>query len=300
MQENNYIIDNHPYDLGKDIYGKHHDVREVQPILLKMILELDRVCRKNNIPYALSFGSALGLYNYGGFIPLDDDMDVAVDYFDVPRLVEALKNDLGEGFSFDCYEDNKKFNVMIPTFKIRYKNSYIKEKFYYTLPNRCGNGDGIFIDIVAFMGVPEDKKQHRRLLKYAKRRMISYSILDAFFRIHPYKYKAQLKLYENLVANEYKDSNMVSQTVIIPFQDWAEKKENLAYPRDVIYPFKEYDFLGHKIYSFNKLEEFCKLCYGKKSLKVLKNGKWIDPLPMNKRKAKHNLTYNLTSDQKKK
>ena len=291
---NEYVIDHNPYDLGKDKRGQHHDVREVHPILLKIVLELDRICRKYDIPYALSFGSALGIYNYGGFIPWDDDMDIAIDYFDIPRLVSALKEDLGEEFSFDCYEDNKRFNVMIPTFKIRYKDSYIKEKYWYNLPNRCRNGNGLFIDIVAFMGVPEKEEDHIKLLQYAKKRMVRYIAFDAYFRIHPYGLKKRLKVFESLVANEFKDSPMVSQTVIIPFQDWAEKKEHLAYPRDVIYPFKEYDFCGHKLYSFNKLEEFCRLCYGEKCLKQYINGEWVDPLPMENRCAKHNSTYLLS------
>ena len=66
-----YIIDETPYNLGKDKNGVKHDVREIHPILLKLIFELDRICRKYNIGYALTFGSALGLYNYHGFIPWD-------------------------------------------------------------------------------------------------------------------------------------------------------------------------------------------------------------------------------------
>ena len=111
--------------------------------------------------------------------------------------------------------------------------------------------------------------------------------------------KEKLKLFEQLVASEYKDSPYVSQTVIIPFQDWAEKKENLAYPREVIYPFKEYDFCGHKLYSFNNVKTFCELCYGKKALKREENGTLIDPLPMDKRKAKHNAGYNLDNSNRK-
>ncbi len=298
MANSDFIIDNNPYDLGKDVNGKHHDVREVHPLLLKMVLELDRICRKYDIPYALSFGSALGIINYGGFIPWDDDMDIAIDYFDIERLTKALKEDLSDEFSFDCYEDNKRFNVLIPTFKIRYKNSYIHETFWYTLPNRCKNGDGIFIDIVAFMGVPSDVKEHRKLLKYAKNRMVGYVISDAFLRIHPFKMKKKLKEFERKTAEQYKDSPTVSQTVIIPFQDWAEKKENLAYPREVIYPFREYDFDGHKLFSFNNVEEFCRLCYGEKCLKKKVDGVWVDPLPKKKRNAKHNLTYNLFSSEK--
>ena len=294
------IIDNHPYPLGKDIYGVHHNVSDIHPILMKLIMELDRVCRKNNIPYAAAFGSALGIYNYEGFIPWDDDMDVAIDYFDIPRFIEALQKDLSDDFSFDCYETDKRYNVLIPAFKIRYKNSYIKEANALTLPNRCHNGDGIYIDVVAFMGVPEDPKEHKKLIKFSKRRMVWYVILDGFLRIHPFHMKKKLKEFERKVATQYKDSSMISQTVIIPFQDWGDEKDRLAFPRDVIYPFREYDFNGEKIYSFNNVEEFCRLCYGQKSLRKLVNGEWVDPYPQEKRGSKHNMTFNLESSDRKK
>ena len=293
------VIDNTPYKLGKDIHGKEHDVREIHPILLKIMDELDRICRKNNIPYALCFGSALGIYNYEGFIPWDDDMDIAIDYFDVPRLVEALQKDLSEDFTFDCYETNKRFNVLIPTFKIRYKNSYLKERYYYSLPNRCRNGDGIFIDVVAFMGVPQDPKEHHKLIKFSKRWMPFYVFVDAYLRIHPYHTKKRLKEYERKIAEQYKDSPEVSQTVIIPFQDWGDEKDKFSFPRNVIYPFKEYDFEGRKYYSFNNVEEFCRLCFGERSLRKEVDGKWIDPYPIEKRNSKHNKTFNLLSSDKK-
>lgn len=296
---NNYVVDNNPYNLGKDINGKEHDVREVHPILIKLILELDRICRKNNIGYALCYGSALGIYNYGGFIPWDDDMDIAIDYFDIPRFIEALNKDLGDEFSFDCYETNKRYNVLIPTFKLRYKNSYIKERYYFSLPNRCHRGDGIYIDIVAFMGVPADPKQHMKLIKHSKNWMPYYVFLDAYLRIHPLILKWRLKRFERKVATKYKDSPMVSQTVIIPFQDWGDEKDKLAYPRDILYPLKEYDFCGHKVYSFNNVEEYCRICFGEKSLRKEKDGVWYDPYPEEKRNSKHNKTYNLESNQRK-
>ena len=294
------VIDNNTYKLGKDIYGNTHTAKELQAILLKIILEIDRVCRKNNVPYALGFGSALGIQNYEGFIPWDDDMDVVVDYFDVPRLVEAFRKDLGEDFAFDCYEDNPRYNVLIPTFKVRYKHSYLKEKNFLTLPNRCHNGDGIFIDMVAFMGVPEDPKEHRKLIKFSKRRMLPYVITDGIFRIHPYRLKKKLKDYERKIAEQYKDSPRVSQTVIIPFQDWESIVDKLSFPRDVIYPFREYDFEGHKLFSFNNVEEFCRLRYGERCLAKLVDGKWFDPYPMEKRDpSKHYNNYNLLNSDKK-
>ena len=91
------------------------------------MVEIDRICRKNNIPYALAFGSALGLYNYQGFIPWDDDADIAIDYFDIPRLAAAFKKDLSDEFEFTCYEADERCNVLIPTFKVK-KNLLNEDK----------------------------------------------------------------------------------------------------------------------------------------------------------------------------
>ncbi|MDY4849223.1 MAG: LicD family protein [Bacilli bacterium] len=282
-----YIVDDNIYPIKKDIDGNIVNNKELQALLLDMVLELDRVCRKNNIPYALGFGSALGLFNYHGFIPWDDDMDIVIDYEDINRLIDAFNRDLDSKYYFDCYEDDKRYNVLIPTFKLKMHGTFLKEKNYYTIPNRCKKGNGIFIDIVAFMGVPSTKKAHRKLLRYAKNRLVPYFILDSIFHIQPYKMKKHIKEYEAKIYEQYKDSPTVSQTVIIPFQNWSTVVNQLAFPREVIYPFKEYDFMGHKLYSFNDLEEFCRLRYGDKSLKKLVNDHYEDPFPKRKRKVGH-------------
>jgi hypothetical protein len=94
---------------------------------------------------------------------------------------------------------------------------------------------------------------------------------------------------EKEVAEKYKDSDYLSQTVIIPFQDWTNEchVEHLAFPKEVILPFKEYDFEGHKIYSFNNIPEFCKIWWGESSLREFKDGKWIDNYPKKERKLRH-------------
>ena len=289
----NKVIDTSVYEIGKDSDGVMRNTKELHEILLKMILEFDRICRKNDIPYALGFGSALGVYNYQGFIPWDDDMDIVVPLEYFPKLCEACKNDLSEEYSFECYENNKKYNVLIPTGKFRLKSSYLKELSALTLPNKGGTGATLFLDVCAFMGVPEDPKEHIKLIKYTKRRMPWYVFVDGILRLNPYKLKARLKKFELNVAEKYKDSPMVSQTVIIPWQDWSSLVNKLAFPREVIYPFKEYDFEGHKLFSFNNVEEFCRLRYGEKSLRKWDGEKWVDPFPQAKRKVDHIRHYNL-------
>ena len=90
-------------------------VRQLQLEVLSIMDEVHRVCVKNNIDYALIAGSMLGIVNYKGFIPWDDDMDVCVKREDWNRFIEALKKDLSDDFYFQCYETDKRFNTIINT-----------------------------------------------------------------------------------------------------------------------------------------------------------------------------------------
>ena len=123
-----YVIDNNPYLLKKDVDGNRIPINEIQKVIFSIVLEIDRVCRKNNIPYALAFGSALGIYNYGGFIPWDDDADIAIDYFDLSRLIAAFEKDLSSEYEFICYEKDDRYNVLIPTIKVKKRMGYMREK----------------------------------------------------------------------------------------------------------------------------------------------------------------------------
>ena len=281
------------YTLGKDLDGNVVTVKELQKVLLDMVVEIDRICRKNNIPYALAFGSALGIQNFGGFIPWDDDIDIAIDYFDIPRLVEALKNDLSDEYYFDCYENDKKYNVLIPTIKVRKKNSYIREVNSFRLPNRC-EGDGIYVDIVAFMGVPKNRFKHYMHLCWTKALVAPYFLLDSLLRIHPYGLKKAIKKHEAKLANKYKDSDFIGQTFAIPFQNWGAPMKALVYPKDVIYPFKEYEFEGHKFYSFANVYEFCKIKFGEKGFNVWDGEKWVNKFPNYRKNPKHFRKFSLS------
>ncbi len=52
--------------------------RKMQLTELEMLVEFDRVCRNNNINYVLFGGSLLGAVRHQGYIPWDDDADIAM------------------------------------------------------------------------------------------------------------------------------------------------------------------------------------------------------------------------------
>ena len=288
MDNLGFIKDETQYLLGKDTDGTLTYFKDIQGIVFDIILEIDRICRKNNIPYALAFGSALGLYNYQGFIPWDDDADIAIDYFDIQRLKEAFDKDLGPDFDYICYEKDERWNVLIPTFKVKKRVGYMQDRNYKLIPDRTNSYEGFFVDIVAFMGM-KNAKEHKKIIHRSQRRLVKYFISDYMFNHDPLRLKHKIKEEEKVLAELYKDAPYVCQSPIIPFQT---PKINL-YPREVIYPFKEYLFNGHKLYSFNDVETFCKMRYGEKSLKQLENGQLIDKLPQKERKALHVRKFHL-------
>ena len=42
-----------------------------------------------------------------------------------------LLKDLGDNFTFDCYETDERYNVLVPTMKVKRKDTYLKEKLVY-------------------------------------------------------------------------------------------------------------------------------------------------------------------------
>ena len=52
--------------------------RRMQLLQLDMIVELDRVCRANNITYQIWAGTQLGAVRHQGYIPWDDDADIVM------------------------------------------------------------------------------------------------------------------------------------------------------------------------------------------------------------------------------
>ena len=54
-----------------------YDIRPLQLRILDILLALDKVCKEHNLRYYLWAGTMLGAVRHKGFIPWDDDADVA-------------------------------------------------------------------------------------------------------------------------------------------------------------------------------------------------------------------------------
>lgn len=64
--------------------------KQIKKIELDILLELTKFCDQHNIKYFLVYGTLLGAVRHKGFIPWDDDIDVAMMREDYERLNRLL------------------------------------------------------------------------------------------------------------------------------------------------------------------------------------------------------------------
>ena len=79
-------------DNGKKV-GNTMDLKMTQEKLLSLMIAFDGVCRKYAIHYTLHGGTLLGAVREKGFIPWDDDMDIAMTRGEYEKLESALSGD---------------------------------------------------------------------------------------------------------------------------------------------------------------------------------------------------------------
>lgn len=103
---------------------ENYDMKKVHEANLKILKEIDRICRKYKIRYALDAGTLIGAVRHSGFIPWDDDADVVFLRSQYEAFVKVAKRELPETMELlfpDSYRDGKAFFDFTP--RIIYKNS---------------------------------------------------------------------------------------------------------------------------------------------------------------------------------
>jgi len=80
-------------DLKSQYNPEGSQLRNAQKRMLEMLIFLDEVCQKNNIPYWLDCGTLLGAVRHKGFIPWDDDVDIGMMRKDIPKFIKAVEQE---------------------------------------------------------------------------------------------------------------------------------------------------------------------------------------------------------------
>ena len=125
-------------------------LRKIQMVELEMLIELDRICRKNDIKYTIIGGTLIGAMRNGGFIPWDDDIDIAMLRNEYEKFRNACKKDLDRNrFYFQDHRNTKGYRWGYG--KLRRKDSLFLREHQEHMPYE----QGIFLDVFPHDGVPD-------------------------------------------------------------------------------------------------------------------------------------------------
>lgn len=136
----------------QDYLNRHR--RAVQLKQLRILQAIDEICQRHHITYWLDGGTLLGAIRHKGFIPWDDDIDIAMPLADVSHFVRVAQEELPANLIMQAPETDP--NIRMPIYKVRDTNSFIVEA-----------GDdfsrsyakGLFVDIFPMVSYPSFSRQ---------------------------------------------------------------------------------------------------------------------------------------------
>lgn len=117
-------------------------LREAQLRMLEILKTVDEICRRHGLKYWLTCATLLGAVRHGGFVPWDDDLDIAMMRDDYLKLMEILPAELPE--QYELQNDVTEPGYVYMYCKVRDKNSSITETCDV---NKRFKLQGLFIDI---------------------------------------------------------------------------------------------------------------------------------------------------------
>ncbi len=233
---------------------------ETQLYMLDMLKGLVNVFNKNNIKYYMIGGTLLGAFRHKGYIPWDDDIDLAIPRPDYDYFLENAKSILPKGLTLRTYYDDSYHHyyfarVVDEHYKILRQGS-LKER-----------EEELWIDVFPLDGLPRNmilQKIHKvRLLRLKllyhfatfdkvnllrPNRPLYQQVIIKLYMLWPFKckknYKQILDKIDRLLKKVQLDKSdyyMEFMGSSIPFRETCTKKQ---YGAGKLYTFEDAQFIG--------------------------------------------------------
>ena len=151
---------------------------ELQKAELSIFREFDKICRKNNIYYYLTGGTLLGAIRHKGFIPWDDDIDIAITRKEYNRLAKVIESELPSNLYFSTF-DTPNHIWLVP--RIIDKHT----KFYLNNAEEKKE-TGAWIDILIIDGIPDPgiKREIFKVVYLLGRMLYQFSNFSTAVNLH--------------------------------------------------------------------------------------------------------------------
>lgn len=219
----------------------------IQQANFKILKEVDRICKENNIQYWLNFGTLLGAVRHKGYIPWDDDIDIGMLREDYEKFIDIFnKSTLNPNYHAELYSHECGVYNLIKV----YNNK---------------NKDALFLDILPYDYYYknlsfEEKQELTAKLKYIhniKNRKFFDKDTDDIKKHHEYYKNYQ----QTEIINKYTPDKTINPSLFWGAEYYHYRWDIAAFDWDTIFPLQEIEFNGEKFPCPNKTTQMLHIIY---------------------------------------
>ncbi len=139
---------------------KEMSVKDIQMVSLDIMKDVHNFCVENNIKYTLQGGTLLGAIRHNGFIPWDDDIDIAMPRPDYERFCRTFTSQ--KGYRLVCYQNDESFLMFARVCEM--EKTCVKSVVPWTKI-----ATGVFIDIFPLDGAEDNRETAALRMKKIRR-----------------------------------------------------------------------------------------------------------------------------------
>lgn len=243
---------------------------EIKMELTKMLSDVDEFMTENNYHYTITAGTLLGAVRHEGFIPWDDDIDIAMLRPEYEMLLEQLKKNpnINEDLIADGFEIGK---GDFPYIKILNRRIPTEE---YISPY-CNLKGYLWIDVFPFDGAPDTQiddyytnlknlESKYYLTRIYKRKWLMRDPKEITFI---YKLKSHLKYgfvnYDSLIKEfiDFSKKYKVDMNKKVANNIWGVGYQE-AFPAEYMNEFVDYKFENIKVKGIKEADKWLTTRYG--------------------------------------
>lgn len=235
-------------------YYTDEDIKKIQAIELQSLDVLIEVCRKLKIRFFMYGGSLLGAIKYHGFIPWDDDLDIAMLREDYEKFIKEGAALFPDEYEIQHPQRNKR--TPYPYIKLRRKDTAMVEYRNHMIKVN----HGVYFDIYPIDNLPDNYADYlQQKISYDK--WINIFLVRQNYRLD--KKVSTMKSFLHLIIRFCQSiiANMIPLDYIMGKIDSISiryntqrtiNQGNLTFPRPVNFfngvEFRKAEFEGRSVY----------------------------------------------------
>lgn len=239
-------------------------LRMLQMIELELLLEVDRICKKHQIPYTVIGGTLLGSVRHQGFIPWDDDADLAMMRKDYIRFRNICRKELDSSkYYFQDAEVTDGYRWSYG--KLRRKDTLFLREHQEHMPYE----QGVFIDVFPVDHVPDAYIPRavynvmcfciRKILwskvgQYQERNLFKRKVYQWLSRVPE---KDVIQCYLRMVNKQNRAESRYARIGLMPVPGRA-----FGYPKKWYMQGADYEFEGYTLKGIRDAHDFLRFIFG--------------------------------------